>query len=68
MGGGSGGDGGGDGGGGFPHDLPLNDLDVPGGVPGGALAIPNTTDKFIGVPPQVFVGDQTKTEDFLLQW
>ena len=62
------GNGGGDGGGGFPHGGPPDDPDAPGGVPGGAPAIPNPTNKFIGVPPQVFTGDRTKTEDFLLQW
>ena len=60
--------GGGGGGGGFPHGGPPDDPDAAGGVPGNAPAIPNPTDKFIGVPPQVFTGDRTKTEDFLLQW
>ena len=55
--GGGGGSSGGDGGGGFPHNLPPNDPDAPGGVLGGAPAIPNATDKFIGVLPQVFMGD-----------
>ena len=59
-----GGGGGGDGGGGFPHGGPPEDPNVPGEAP----ALPNATDKFIGVPPQVFTGDRTKTEDFLLQW
>ena len=63
-----GGDSGGDGGGGFPHGGPPGDPDAPGEVPGAAPAIPNPTDKFIGVLPQVFTGDRTKTEDFLLQW
>ena len=66
--GGGGGDGGGGGRGGFPHDLPPNDPNVPGGVLRDTPAVPNTTDKFIRVPPQVFTGDRTKMEDFLLQW
>ena len=64
----TGGGGGGDGGGGFPHGGPPDDPNAPGGVPGEAPAVPNATDKFIGVPPQVFTGDRTKMEDFLLQW
>ena len=60
--GGGGGDGGGGGGG--------NPGDPAGAVPAAAAPIPpgQQTDKFIGIAPQVFTGDRTTTEDFLIQW
>jgi hypothetical protein len=63
--GGGGGGGGDDGGGGGGHPG-----DPAGAIPAVPAPIPqgHQTDKFIGVAPQVFTGDRTTTEDFLIQW
>jgi hypothetical protein len=50
-------------GGGHPRDLAGAIPAVPAPIPPG-----HQTDKFIGVAPQVFTGDRTTTEDFLIQW